>query len=141
MLNYLSNRKQYVNYLDIHSDTTQIIKRVPRSFILGPLLFTLYINGLPNITSKFKIVMYADDRTLFANIEDFPQNQHENYINEELNNINKWFKINRYSLNATRMRLMQFYEERKPLKCGVIINNLLMLIPLFSNFLELYLTT
>ena len=31
--------------------------------------------------------MYADDITIFANMEDFPHNQRATYINEELNNI------------------------------------------------------
>ena len=52
--------------------------------------------------------MYTDDTTLFANMEDFPQNQRGNYINEELNNINKCFKTNRLSLNATKTRLKHF---------------------------------
>ena len=64
--------------------------------------------------------MYTDDTTLFANMEDFPQNQRGNYINEELNNINKCFKTNRLSLNATKTRLKHFYKRKKPLKCDVV---------------------
>ena len=67
-----------------HSDTTQITKGVPQCSILGPL----FTNVLPNITNKFKIVMYADDRTLFADMEELPQNLRGNCINKELNNIN-----------------------------------------------------
>ena len=56
-------------------------------------------------------------------MEDFPHNQRVTYINEDFNKINKWFKINRLSLNATKTRLMRFYKRKKPLKCGVIMNN------------------
>ena len=40
--------------------------------ILGPLFFSICINDIVNSTSKFNFLMYADDTTLYFNIEDFP---------------------------------------------------------------------
>ena len=47
---YLSNRKQYAFLNGESSEVKDIICGVPQGFVLGPLPFLLYINGLPNIS-------------------------------------------------------------------------------------------
>ena len=66
--NYLSNRKQYVVLDTVQSNSVNIVTGVPQGSILGPLLFTIYIND----SEKFKFIMYADDTTLLttANVFD-----------------------------------------------------------------------
>lgn len=40
---------------------------VPQGAILGPLLFSLYINDLPQECEGIQVQMYADDTVIFAN--------------------------------------------------------------------------
>ena len=81
---YLSDRVQYVEFLDSVSETQHISMGVPQGSILGPLLFLIYINDLPHAIDMFSIFMYADDTTLFCNFDNVCS---ENKINSELDNI------------------------------------------------------
>ena len=49
-----------------------ITTSVPQGTILDPLLYLISINDhLPIFNSKFNVLMFADDRTLYANLDDF----------------------------------------------------------------------
>ena len=46
--------------------------------------------------------MYADDTTIYFNLEDFDPDNVGNEINNELEKINKWLQINKLSLNTQK---------------------------------------
>ena len=58
---YLSNRKQYTVFEGVKSDFSDISHGVPQGSILGPLLFIIYINDLPNVSTILHSVLFADD--------------------------------------------------------------------------------
>ena len=87
MPNFLRNRKQRVVLNKQTSSWADVNAGVPQGWILGPLLFLIYINDLADgLSSNAKL--FADDSSLFSVI------QNANTIAKELNNdlikINRW---------------------------------------------------
>ena len=105
---YLNGRKQYVELNGYTSHTLPLPTGVPQGSILGPLLFLIYINDLPS-ASKLKTVLFADDSNLLIrskNLSDLINN-----LNEDLENINDFFKANKLKLNATKTKLVCFRKK------------------------------
>ena len=85
--NYLENRYQRVILNGTHSDWSQICAGVPQGSVLGPLLFLIYINDLPdNLTSSAKL--FADDTSLFSTVKNLYQSCET--LNSDLSLINHW---------------------------------------------------
>ena len=62
---YLADRQQSVLINGELSEPPPITLGVPQGSILGPLVFNVYINSLPNAVKKTRMILYADDAVLF----------------------------------------------------------------------------
>lgn len=62
---YLHERSQYVTVNGVRSKLQQIDIGVPQGSLLGPRLFTIYVNDLPNSSETGCIHMFADDTTIY----------------------------------------------------------------------------
>ena len=70
--------------------------------------------------------MYADDTTIYFNIDDFGQQNTEVEINTELEKVSTWLKLNKLSLNAQKTKFMIFHRHQKQIKdFNVCIDNTL----------------
>ena len=120
--NYLSNRKQYVEYDGISSEMLNITTGVPQGSILGPLLFIIYINDMSEVSKIFSFIMYADDTTLSTILKAFQpstQTLHtDEVINSELDKISDWLIVNKLSLNVTKTKFSIFHKKKKMYYCS-----------------------
>ena len=65
LLFYLTNCKQFVQVRDFKSSELLINKGVPQGSLLGPLLFSLYINDIV-LAVDAETVLFADDAAFFS---------------------------------------------------------------------------
>ena len=70
---FLNDRYQKVVANGQHSDWAPILAKVPQISILGPLLFPIYINDLPDNLNSL-VEFFADDTSLFSTVHDPTEN-------------------------------------------------------------------
>ena len=59
--NYLNNRSQCIRYEGLCSDIVIVHKSVPQGSVIGPLLFTIYVNNQGQNVSNANFNIHADD--------------------------------------------------------------------------------
>ena len=94
---YLSNRKFFVTLENVFSDAGLINCGVPQGSILGPLLFLIYINDLPQALNETGSYLYADDTCIFYQDKDVEKI--ERVLNKEFSSLCEWFIDNKLSIH------------------------------------------
>ena len=108
---YLNNRTQKCVVNGSLSKVCSLGCGVPEGTILGPLLFLIYINDLPNCVSFCQPRMYAGDTHLTHSSADLHSVQSS--LNRDLSNIHKWLLCNKLTLNTTKTEFMLIGSRQK----------------------------
>ena len=98
---YLMNRVQQCSINGKLSDKKRINCGVPQGSILGPLLFLLYINDLPDCLRSTASCMYADDTQIFSSSYD--ANELVVKLNSDLAHVFEWMKEKRHPSKCKMM--------------------------------------
>ena len=116
---YLTNRTQYVFLNGVSSDTMPMSCGVPQGSVLGPLLFLLYINDLPNISDKLKFFLFADDTNIYYESDNLKSL--EKIVNQELKSLSLWLNVNRLALNVSKTNFVIFRSSQKTMNHNVTL--------------------
>ena len=121
MKRYLSNRNQFVQVNDVKSDTSFTKFGVPQGSILGPKLFSLYVNDFPESITSGELYIFADDTTIFTvcdNIDIIFK-----AMQDILDQVLSWCGANRLIAHETKSGALLLSKQRfigplLPLKYG-----------------------
>ena len=105
---YLSSRQQCV-VIDNHlSEWSPVSSGIPQGSILVPLLFILYINGLPSTLSFAHLYLFADDTKCCKRVLSFLDSSH---LQKDLDQICNWSSQCELNFNESKCCLIHFFNR------------------------------
>ena len=114
---YLSQRQHYVHIDNTSSPLLPVKSGVPQGSILGPLLFLIYINDLPECINYASCYLFADDSKVFKSI--FTTNDCSQ-LQTDLTSLEAWCNTWKLRLNqskSTHLRLSLSNRTNSPHNC------------------------
>ena len=102
---FLTNRWQQTKIGSLLSNHAMIKCGVPQGSILGPILFSIFINDFTRACKNSTPFLFADDGALYFN--HIVRSCYSN-VKDEMKNIYKWLRINRLALNINKTSILIF---------------------------------
>ena len=89
---------------------------VPQGSVLGPILFLLYINDIPNVISNesVKTILFADDTCIYLSGKN--ANDLKELATNTMYELQEWFSLNRLTLNLDKTHFCIFHSPRKKIQ-------------------------
>ena len=131
---FLNGRTQRVNVDGKLSKWTKVISGIPQGSVLGPLLFVIFINDMPDEVKFSVCKLFADDCKLYSTVVGA-----DNKLQEDLTKLEEWSKKWQLPFNANKCKAMHlgnnnpnftYYLNNHPLEMtrnekdlGVIIDD------------------
>ena len=110
---YLLNRFQCVVMEGERSDWQPVTSGVPQGSILGPLLFLMFINDLPDVIVSSTVALFADDCKIFKVINDVNDSLS---LQKDLNELHNWSTKWNMQFNASKCKIMRISRSNSPVE-------------------------
>ena len=119
IVSYLSDREQCVVLGNTKSEYKSVLSGVPQGSILGPILFVLFINDLPNgLSDGTNLALYADNTKIWRNINS--DNDHE-ILQGDIVHLNNWASQNMMTFHPQKCKVVSVSHREPPL-LGILPN-------------------
>ena len=102
----VQGRCQYVRIGDVVSQSLPVDYGVPQGSILGPVLFTLYINDLLTVPKLCQTACYVDDYKLYLKFKTNKLCNAVSAVNSDLNEICRWCCHNSLLMNPDKTKVL-----------------------------------
>ena len=104
--NFLTNRKQRVVIRGIHSDWSPVTSGVPQGTILGPILFLINVNDIPEVV-KSTIKLFADDTKIYRELTN-PNDI--TILRSDLDSLDRWATDWQVKFNTKKCEVMRITQ-------------------------------
>ena len=116
---FLTDRTQQVVVNGEVSHVGQVTSGVPQGSVLGPSLFLVYINNIPD-DIKSNLRLFADDTAIYKSIKSETDCE---ALNEDLARLQKWEVENQMKFNVSKCNVLSVTNKKKPVKFDYKLHN------------------
>jgi hypothetical protein len=117
---FLTGRTQYVKVNESKSKWGDVVSGIPQGSVLGPLLFVIYINDLPNIVDS-KVYLFADDTKLYKEINNIEDSI---IFQNDLDKVNNWSNKWLLRFHPDKCKIMKFGKKEDNYIYNLTTNNI-----------------
>ena len=111
-MDYLSGRRQRVVVDGATSSWAPVTSGVPQGSLLGPILFVIFINDLPDILPDETLAaLYADDTKLYKSITSVGDCEN---LQQALTDLDQWNHENNPDLNESKCKVLTITRRKSP---------------------------
>ena len=109
---FLKGTKQQVSIEGCLSILVMILSGIPQGSVLGPLLFILFVNEMPDLVHS-SILMFADDTKLFTEIHN---EEDVKRLQTDLTTLQDWFQIWQLKFNPDKCHVLHLGRNNQKYK-------------------------
>ena len=110
---YLSKREFCVKVNGVKSVTKNQLSGIPQGSILGPLLFVVFINDLPNVCPDEDLYMFADDTKIFKLIQNINDSL---TLNETCQSVYDWCEDWGMKINIEKCKVLSLHPHKNKIE-------------------------
>ena len=117
---YLHDRRQRVTILGATSSEKPVSSGVPQGSILGPVLFLVYVNELPDAVQNSSVACFADDIKIFRCVNSISDAA---LLQSDLTKLNSWSTSSGLAFNQLKCKCLRVTRKTQPIIYEYTIKN------------------